>query len=120
MNTFHGLPERLMIKRLLTIIVIVPVAIVLVSLAVANRGSVPFTLDPFNPGNPALTLSLPLFVYLFLALLIGVLTGSAATWLRQGRYRRMARHNAREARGLRDEAARARPPAAAVTSVHTA
>jgi uncharacterized integral membrane protein len=99
-----------MIKRIVTIVVIVPVAIVLIALAVANRTLVPFTLDPFNPGDPGLTLALPLFVYLFLALLIGVLIGSAATWLRQGRYRRMARRHAEEARSLRDEAARARPP----------
>jgi uncharacterized integral membrane protein len=87
------------------------VAIVLIALAVANRGFVPFTLDPFDPGNPGLTLSLPLFVYLFLALLLGVLVGSATTWLRQGRYRRRARRHAEEARSLREEAARSTPPA---------
>jgi uncharacterized integral membrane protein len=102
-----------MIKRIVTIIIIVPVAIVLIALAVANRGFVPFTLDPFNPGNPGLTLSLPLFVYLFLALLIGVLIGSAATWLRQGRYRKRARSNADEARTLREEATGGKPPAQA-------
>ena len=99
-----------MIKRIVTIIIIVPVAIVLIALAVANRAFVPFTLDPFNPGNPGLTLSLPLFVYLFLALLLGVLIGGVATWLRQGRYRRRARQHADEARALREEAARYRPP----------
>jgi hypothetical protein len=88
------------------------VAIVLIALAVANRALVPFTLDPFNPGNPGLTLSLPLFAYLFIALLLGVLVGSAATWLRQGRYRRLARRHAQEARSLRDDAAASR---AAVT-----
>ena len=98
-----------MIKRIVTIIVIIPVAIVLIALAVANRGFVPFTLDPFNPGNPGLTLSLPLFIYLFLALLLGVLIGSAATWLRQGRYRKRARRHADEARALREEATRAKP-----------
>jgi uncharacterized integral membrane protein len=103
-----------MIKRIVTIIVIIPVAIVLIALAVANRASVPFTLDPFNPGNPGLTLSLPLFIYLFLALFLGVLIGSAATWLRQGRHRKRARRNADEARTLREEAARAKPPAQAV------
>jgi uncharacterized integral membrane protein len=89
------------------------VAIVLIALAVANRAFVPFTLDPFNPGNPALTLSLPLFVYLFLALLLGVVIGGAATWMRQGRYRRQARRQIAEARAFRDDAAGARPPAQA-------
>jgi uncharacterized integral membrane protein len=99
-----------MIKRTVTIIVIVPVAIVLIALAVANRTFVPFTLDPFNPGNPALTISLPLFVYLFLALLLGVLIGGGATWMRQGRYRRQARRQTAEARAFREEAARAKAP----------
>jgi uncharacterized integral membrane protein len=103
--------ERQMIKRILTIVVLVPVAIVLIALAVANRTFVPFTLNPFDPGDPGLTLSLPLFVFLFIALLVGVLIGSAATWLRQGRYRKMARRHAEEARTLRDEAVQARPPA---------
>lgn len=97
-----------MLKRFLTIIIGVPLAVILITLAVANRGFVPFTLDPFNPGNPALTTSLPLFVYLFAALALGILVGSAATWLRQGRYRRLARRHAEEARGLREEAASAR------------
>ncbi len=99
-----------MIKRILTILIIVPVAIVLIALAVANRALVPFTLNPFNPGDSGLTLTMPFFVYLFAALLVGVLIGSAATWLRQGRYRRLARRHAQEARTLRDDAERSKPP----------
>ncbi len=93
-------------NRFLTWVVFVPVAVVLVALAVANRGPAPFTIDPFNPGNPGLTVNLPLFAYLFGALAIGLIIGSIATWLRQGRYRRAARDNAAEARALRDQAMR--------------
>ena len=56
-----------MYNRFVLIVVFVPLAIILIALAVANRELVAFTLDPFNPGNPALTLKLPLFVFLFLA-----------------------------------------------------
>jgi uncharacterized integral membrane protein len=98
-----------MYNRILLVVVFVPLAIVLVALAVANRELVPFTLDPFHPGNPALTIELPLFVFLFLALLMGVLVGSAATWLRQGRYRRLARDREKEVRSLRDAAVRSAP-----------
>ena len=83
-----------MINRIVTVLIVLPVAIVVVALAVANRGGVDFTLDPFHPGNPALTLHLPLFVLLFAALAAGLLLGSAVTWLRQGRYRRLARERA--------------------------
>ncbi len=80
-----------MVSRIIAILILVPLAIVLVALATANRTPTAFTLDPFNPGNPALTLVLPLFIWLFAALILGILIGSVATWLRQGRYRREAR-----------------------------
>ena len=95
-----------MFNRFVLIVVIVPLAIVLIALAVANRSLVGFTLDPFNPGNPALTVTLPLFVFLFLTLALGVLIGSLATWWRQGRYRRIARQKAQEAESLREVALR--------------
>ncbi len=95
-----------MVNRLLLIAVFVPLAIVLVALAVANRGATPFTLDPFNPGNPGLTWQMPLFVLLFAAIAIGMIVGSLATWVRQGRYRKLARQRGQEAETLRQAAAR--------------
>ena len=95
-----------MVNRLILIAVFVPLAIVLVALAVANRGAVPFTLDPFNPGNPGLIWQLPLFVLLFAAIVVGMIVGSLATWVRQGRYRKLARQRAQEAEMLRQAAAR--------------
>lgn len=90
-----------MLNRLVTVLILVPIAVVLIALAVANRGSVPFTLDPFNPGNPLLTVRWPLFVYLFITLVIGMVLGSLATWWRQGRYRKQARQRGREVKELR-------------------
>ncbi|RWE35114.1 MAG: DUF1049 domain-containing protein, partial [Mesorhizobium sp.] len=46
-----------MLNRFMLIVVFVPLAIILIALAVANRELVAFTLDPFNPGNPKLTLT---------------------------------------------------------------
>jgi uncharacterized integral membrane protein len=100
----------MMLNRILLIVVLVPLAIVLVALAVANRAPVALTFDPFHPGNPALTLNLPLFVFLLLALLVGVLIGSTATWFRQGRFRKLARKREQEVRSLREAAIRAAPP----------
>jgi uncharacterized integral membrane protein len=104
----------MMLNRILLIVVLVPLAIVLVALAVANRAPVALTFDPFHPGNPALTLNLPLFVFLLLALLVGVLIGSTATWFRQGRFRKLARKREQEVRSLREAAIRAAPPKAAL------
>lgn len=85
-----------MLNRFMTIVVFIPLAIVLIALAVANRTPVDFTIDPFNPGNPGLTVSLPLFVFLFCALALGLIIGSVATWFRQGRYRKLARQREAE------------------------
>lgn len=100
-----------MLNRIALVVIFVPTAIVLVALAVANRGPAAFTLDPFNPGNPALTLQMPLFVLMFGCLIVGLLIGSAVTWWKQGRYRKLARRREQEAETLRAAAARRNPPA---------
>lgn len=101
-----------MLHRLLLIIVFAPLAIVLIVLAVANRDFVPFTVDPFHPGNPPFTIELPLFVYLFAAVILGLVIGGVVTWLRQGRHRRSARRNAEELRRMKEETARDKAAAA--------
>src|SRR5688500_14811950 len=99
-----------MLNRFMLIAVFVPLAIILIALAVANRGAASFTLDPFNPCNPALTWQMPLFVLLFAAIALGMIVGSLATWVKQGRYRKLARQRSQEAEMLRQAAART-PPA---------
>lgn len=98
-----------MINRLILLFVFVPAAIVLIALAVANRAPASFTIDPFNPGNPALTATQPLFVLLFAALVLGLVIGGFATWMKQGYYRRLARERAHEIQRLRESAPRAAP-----------
>lgn len=100
-----------MLNRIVMVLVIVPIAVVLIALAVANRGAVPFTLDPFNPGNRALTVEWPLFIYLFVTLVAGMIIGSVATWLKQGRYRKEARDRRHEVQRLIRETPRRAPAA---------
>jgi uncharacterized integral membrane protein len=99
-----------MLNRILLVVIVVPVAVILIALAVANRMPVAFTLDPFNPGNPSLTLQLPLFVMLVLALGLGLILGSFATWWKQGRYRKEARTKTREVQSLMQEISQRKPP----------
>ena len=94
-----------MLRRILTIIVIVPLAIILIVFAVANRHSVTVSLDPFASNEPAASLTLPLFALIFLLLIIGVLLGGAATWLRHGRWRWIARRMEADLRDLRGKIA---------------
>ncbi len=95
-----------MLARLLSLILIVPLGILLVTLAVTNRHEVNLVLDPFRPQDPALALELPFSAFLLISLLIGILAGGFAVWLRQGRWRRAARVRSDEARRWQAEADR--------------
>ena len=90
-----------MVNRLVAVLIVVPLAVVLIAFAVANRMPVATTFDPFNPGNPALTIELPHFVLLFAALGLGLVIGGVATWLGQGRYRKLAKQRGIEADALK-------------------
>ncbi|MCB1445318.1 MAG: LapA family protein [Rhizobiaceae bacterium] len=97
-----------MILRFVKLVILIPVAVALVVLSVANRHFVTLALNPFRPEDQVLSLSLPLFVLVFAALIIGVVIGSLVTWLAQGRYRKRAREGAQEARKWREEAGKQR------------
>ncbi len=92
-----------MISRFVAALIFVPIAVILIALAVSNRTSTSFTIDPFNPGNPALTMELPLFIWLFAALAAGMMIGSIATWLKQGKHRRAMRENRQKVDALREQ-----------------
>jgi uncharacterized integral membrane protein len=97
-----------MILRFVKLIIFVPIAIALIVLCVANRHLVTLALNPFRPEDQVLSLSMPLFLLVFVALIVGVLLGSLVTWFAQGRYRRQARDEAVEARKWREEAGKQR------------
>jgi uncharacterized integral membrane protein len=94
------------LKRILTILIAFPAAAVLITLAIANRHAVTLVLDPFNPTAPLVSLSLPFYVYVFGALILGVVMGGLATWANQARWRRQARVQTVEARRWQSEADR--------------
>lgn len=97
-----------MIKRVFAIVVLLPVALVLIVLSVANRESVTLALNPFRPDDTILSVTAPFFVFLFAALMLGIIVGGAATWFGQGRYRRRARKERYEASRWHIEADRQR------------
>ena len=95
-------------RRFLTLFVLLPIAIVIVVLSVANRTSVTFSLDPIGAAAPGWSASGPLYVFLFAAVTLGIVIGGIATWLRQGRWRQAARHERANAERLRTELAQLR------------
>lgn len=88
-------------KRALQLIVLVPLAVVALAVAVANRHAVIISFDPFS-ADRAGDVQAPLFIILIFAIMIGVLLGSIATWFAQGKYRRALR--AERAARLRSDA----------------
>ena len=89
--------------------ILFPVAIVVVLLAVANRGPVTLSLDPFSREAPEIAFTVPLFALIFAAVMLGVFIGGMAAWLAQSKHRRAERRYKREARRLRADTARTRP-----------
>jgi uncharacterized integral membrane protein len=87
----------MMLKKIINVVVLVPVAIILIVLSVANRQTVTLALNPFNPADSVLSASAPFFVFIFLAVIFGLIVGSLATWFGQGKYRKRARNEAHEA-----------------------
>jgi uncharacterized integral membrane protein len=94
-----------LLRKIVAAIVLVPLAIVIVAFAVANRETVTVSFDPFSGNDPAATVSLPLFALVILLLIIGVLIGGLASWLRQGKWRGAARRFERELHVLRGKLA---------------
>jgi len=94
-----------------------PAAAVIILLSVANRAPVTLSLDPLGTPSPAWSLTAPLFVFLFAALVLGVVIGGTAAWFGQARWRRAARAERAAAAGLRRELERQRRPAPVETPV---
>jgi hypothetical protein len=93
-------------RRLVLGLVILPLAALLVALAVVNRKTAILVLDPFGGVEPRLSLEASLFLFLLGAFALGLIVGGIATWLSQGKWRRTARAGAREARDLRRQTSR--------------
>jgi uncharacterized integral membrane protein len=89
-----------LLRKIVAALILVPLAVIIIAFAMANRQVVTVSLDPFSASAPAASLTLPLFALVIVLLIIGVLIGGIAAWLRQGRWRRTARRLEREVNEL--------------------
>lgn len=78
-------------KRIISWIIGAPVAVLLVSFAVANRHWINISFDPINKTDPWLMISLPAYLLLFAGMFIGMIVGGVVVWLRQAKWRKAAR-----------------------------
>ena len=88
-------------RKLVTAVILIPLGIVIVMFAVANRQTITVSFDPFDTVNPAFALKTPLFALIFVLVGLGVLVGGIAAWLKQHKWRSRARRAEAEARDLR-------------------
>jgi len=97
-----------MVRKVVSGAILVPLGLVIVALAVANRGMVTVSFDPFSATDPAFALRVPLFVLVFILVIAGVIIGGVAAWLRQTKWRRAARRLEADLRAARQDADRLR------------
>jgi uncharacterized integral membrane protein len=90
-----------MIHKIVTAVILVPLAAIIIAFAVANRQMITVSFDPFDTAQPAYAASVPLFVLIFILVIFGVLLGGIATWLRQARWQWAARRAEKENQELR-------------------
>ena len=94
-----------MLRSIIMAIILIPLAVIMIGFAVANRQVVTISFDPFDASHPAYSMTLPLFVVIFLLVIFGVLIGGAAAWMRQSRWRASARRAEGRNRELNGEVA---------------
>ena len=92
-----------MFRRTVSAFILVPLLVILVAFAVANRHSVTVSFDPFSSTAPAYTVTVYLFVIVFVLLIAGVIVGGTAVWFGQRRIRRARRRLEAEVAALHRE-----------------
>jgi uncharacterized integral membrane protein len=93
--------DAIAMRKAIAIAILVPLAILIVMFAVANREIITVSFDPFDSAHPALAFKMPLFMLIFALVTVGVVVGGIAAWLKQHKWRTRARRAEAEARDLR-------------------
>lgn len=100
-------------RKFLTALIVIPLGLILVVFAVANRHFVTVSFDPFISNDPSLAITMPLFLLLIVVAALGVFAGGCAVWFGQRHWRRAARRHEADARAARGELGDLRAQAAA-------
>ena len=98
-------------QKFFTGLVLIPLGLIFIVFAVANRHLVTLSFDPFNSRDPSVAVTLPLFVVIIAMAIAGVVAGGSATWFRQRHWRRAARQHEADAHQARAQLAELRTSA---------
>jgi uncharacterized integral membrane protein len=91
------------LRRIFRWIVGVPIAIVVIAFAIANRQWTRLSLDPFSSTSPVFSINMPLWVLFIFGVFIGILVGWISCWLAQGKWRKLAKDRRSEIARLHSE-----------------
>jgi uncharacterized integral membrane protein len=95
-------------RKFLMAVVLIPLGLIFIVFAVANRHLVTVSFDPFNSTDPSVAVTMPLFVVIIAVAILGVVAGGCGTWFRQRHWRRAARQHEADARQARTQLAELR------------
>jgi uncharacterized integral membrane protein len=96
------------LRRILRWVVWLPIVILVVGFAVANRKWVTLSFNPFTQDVPSM--DLPLWLLFFLGIFVGAIVGWIGSWIAQGKHRKAAREARSEVSKLQVELADIRKP----------
>jgi uncharacterized integral membrane protein len=103
----------MVMRKFFMALIVIPLGLIFIIFAVANRHFVTVSFYPFNYSTPTVAVTLPLFVVIIAVAILGVIAGGTTTWFRQRRWRRAVRQHEADARQARAEADALRAAAAA-------
>jgi uncharacterized integral membrane protein len=103
-------------RKFLTALIVIPLGLLFVIFAVANRHFVTVSFDPFNTRDPSVGVTMPLFAVIIIVAILGVVAGGTASWFRQRHWRRAARQHDADARQAQAQLAELRGGAIASRS----
>jgi len=90
-------------KRILSWVIGLPVAIILIAFAIANRQYTKVSFDPFSVETPWMAVDMPLWSLFYGGIFVGLVAGGIAAWLKQGKWRKTARQKRTELDTLQAE-----------------
>jgi uncharacterized integral membrane protein len=79
------------LKRIFNWLVGVPIAVVAIVFAIANRQWITISFDPLNRTHPFATVDMPLWALFFCGVFVGIFAGWLVAWIAQGKWRKAAR-----------------------------
>ncbi len=86
----------MMLRRILRWAIGLPIAILVIAFAVANRQWITVSLDPFSRDAPFASIDIPLWTLFFCGIFFGLIAGWIACWFAQGKWRKSAKEARRE------------------------